>query len=183
MQRKILLLCHGTQHDLRNAGFLTIAQIRSGAVLTLDADARAEPDFVHDFSTPVPKSMKAHLGTFDLIFPVACPGTHVFAGKDGAFLAPQVVRNLEALLKPGGLLALHTTLRWFMEVNNMRLAGMPQETYDAIQAAYEAAADEYCHRGVTAAPRKALVGSELRLLPKSAAARKRAGTRLIVQRM
>lgn len=183
MPRKILLLCHGANHDLAMAGFLTIADIRSGPVLTMDVDAATAPDFVHDFTAPFPNAMKAHLGTFDLVYPVACPAWRVFSDKD-SLITRQAIANVEALLKPGGMLYFQTTMPWYLRVNKIELFGMPQDTFDQIEADFNEESNDYDHKGVPSALRKALAGSKLRVLPKSAA-KKHAfmgKTRIVVQK-
>lgn len=59
---------------------------------------------------------------------------------------------------------------------------MPQETFDRIQEEYNRETNEYNHKGMADALRKALVGSRLHMLSKASASQYSVGeeTRLVI---
>ena len=163
---KTLLVCHGNAHVVPHTTFLTIEDIRAGDVLTLDIDKNARPDFVQDFSSSrLTKRLRPHLGTFDRLFVVFAPCTDVFPG-DGYMISKQVIQNVEALLKDGGTLCLHTTLVWFAQVQGVTSLHKKSQKFISRMEKQHDRQNAYKNRCMAAGVRKALKhqSSCLRLL-------------------
>lgn len=104
---RLLVLCHGAKHPLiaGDAGCyfpfpVTIEDIRSGRVTTLDMEPRTRPDIVHDLRTARLPPAKFR-GRFRFAATMCCYYAAWFT-EEGQW-RPEALRALASLLAPGGV--------------------------------------------------------------------------------